>query len=222
MKTRLAVAAAAVFFFGSLATLRADSIDITKIPGAAWDLAGGGTDPQWSHDGDTTTAWARSYSSHTSGNIDLIATLTFSEPVHVDSITAMVFLRTSSRSFQAGGSDQGRSADIEILYRTSGSSDFLRIPNPDAYERTEVKQQDGESTISWDRTLAVDLDSVDALRWRMSVASYTNGANAADGGVSAYEFSAVGVPEPSVVIHVALGALGALAVAMNWRRSHAA
>jgi MYXO-CTERM domain-containing protein len=221
MKTSMAIVAAVMFFFGSLGSLEADSLDLTHFPGAIWEHTGGGSNPEFLHDGDPSTAWTSSYNSHSVGNIDLIATLTFPEPFHIDTIYVKMDLKASSRSFQAGGSDQGRRVEAELSYKTFGSADFLRVPHPDAYERHEVNGNDGESTIFWDRTLTIDLDSVEALRLRASVASYTNEANAADGSVSAYEYSTTGVPEPSSLTLAALGALGLLGIS-RWRRQRAA
>jgi hypothetical protein len=221
MKTAMAIVGAVLFFFGSLGSLEAELIDLKHLPGVIWEHTGGGSNPEYSHDGDLNTAWTTSYNSHESGNIDLVATITFPEPVHVDSIFTKLSLGASSRSFQAGGSDQGRRVVAEILYETFGSDTFLRVPHPDAYERQEVNQNDGVSTISWDRTITVDLDNVIALRLQASVASYTNEANAADGGANVIELDAFGVPEPSTLTLTALGVLGLLGV-NHWRRQRAA
>jgi hypothetical protein len=200
----------AIVFFLSFVVL-SNNAKATTILTGTWTFVPPSDSSLYCHDGDPNTCWYASYNSHQSGNLDWTATLTFAQPVSVDSISTYWSLLTSCRSYQEGGSDQGRWAAAEILYEVKDSDTFNRVPHPYAYERVDEHQNDGESSISWNRTISVDLQDVVALRWAASVASYTNEANAADGSIRFYEASATGtVPEPSTAMLLAIAVVGLL------------
>jgi hypothetical protein len=189
------------------------SIILSDLPDATWTLSPSSGSSPLCHDTDASTNWYESYNSHESGNIDITATLTFAQPVTVDSISTNWLLLTSCRSFQEGGSDQGRWAVAEVLYKVKDNDTFICASNSNAYERVDEHQNDGESRISWNRTINVNLQNVVALKWLASVASYTNEANAADGSIRFYEASATGtVPEPSTAILLTIGVIGMLVI----------